>query len=319
MQTKWAKNQQKKLKNYQKKLNSGKLCIFAFKNPNLAQSLKFFDQPYGRTVAPFRNSVGGQDEKKKVMIRCTGHFIFAVYARIISCRVDTFISGICPNGRRGSIGKYRRNLIDFKTNAKLLYLWFIFVSLIMVARIMSKTFPTISPTTNFWIYNGGNLVFIWFFHGILLPLSMDIPWKSQRQKKGSSFYVRELDFPQTRSSSPAPAPPSSFLNPPPSASTTPTSTVASPPTRPQTLHSLCLGTDFPQTRSSFLAPAPPSSSLNPPTSAWKNTTSTKILAKPLTRAQTLTPILTSDRHSGWLAWGDQAGPGVADATHSSKY
>ena len=30
-----------------------KLCIFAFKNPNLAHSLNFFVQPYSRTVAPF--------------------------------------------------------------------------------------------------------------------------------------------------------------------------------------------------------------------------------------------------------------------------
>ena len=33
-----------------------KLCNFAFKNPNLVQSLKKFAQPYGRTVAAFRNS-----------------------------------------------------------------------------------------------------------------------------------------------------------------------------------------------------------------------------------------------------------------------
>ena len=32
------------------------MCIFAFKNPNLAQSLKTFARPYGRTVAAFRNS-----------------------------------------------------------------------------------------------------------------------------------------------------------------------------------------------------------------------------------------------------------------------
>ena len=38
----------------------GKNCkfgIFAFKRPNFAQSLKFFARPYGRRVAPFRNSV----------------------------------------------------------------------------------------------------------------------------------------------------------------------------------------------------------------------------------------------------------------------
>ena len=55
-QTKWPKNQHKNWKLTQKMWNSAKLCIFAFKNPNLAQSLKTFAQPCGRMVAAFRSS-----------------------------------------------------------------------------------------------------------------------------------------------------------------------------------------------------------------------------------------------------------------------
>ena len=55
-QTKWPKNHHKNWKLTQKRWNSGILCIFAFKNPNLAQSLKTFARPCGRMVAAFRNS-----------------------------------------------------------------------------------------------------------------------------------------------------------------------------------------------------------------------------------------------------------------------
>ena len=40
----------------QKRWKCDELCIFGFKNPNLAQYLKFFARPHGRMVAAFRNS-----------------------------------------------------------------------------------------------------------------------------------------------------------------------------------------------------------------------------------------------------------------------
>ena len=41
-QTKWAKNHLFVVENDPKRVNGGKLCIFAFKNPNLAQLEQFF-------------------------------------------------------------------------------------------------------------------------------------------------------------------------------------------------------------------------------------------------------------------------------------
>ena len=55
-QTKWTKNQQIFYEKLPKKEKIGKFCIFAFKNPNLAQTMKNFTRPYGCMVAAFRNS-----------------------------------------------------------------------------------------------------------------------------------------------------------------------------------------------------------------------------------------------------------------------
>ena len=55
-----TKKDPKKIK--KKKKKKDKLCIFAFKNQNLLQSLKKCARPFGCTVAAFRNSgqLGGR-------------------------------------------------------------------------------------------------------------------------------------------------------------------------------------------------------------------------------------------------------------------
>ena len=58
-----------------KVVNGGKLCIFAFKNPNLAQSLKNVALPYGCTVAPFRNSLVNISLFDLIVWFILGHFI----------------------------------------------------------------------------------------------------------------------------------------------------------------------------------------------------------------------------------------------------
>ena len=47
---------QKKYKKDPEKVKFLKIVHFPFKNPNIAQSLKFFARTYGCTVLPFRNS-----------------------------------------------------------------------------------------------------------------------------------------------------------------------------------------------------------------------------------------------------------------------
>ena len=44
----------------------------------------------------------------------------------------TFVKGICPNGRCGSIGKYRRNFITFERNFTLLKCWGAFAVVLAV-------------------------------------------------------------------------------------------------------------------------------------------------------------------------------------------
>ena len=129
--------------------------------------------------------------------------IAAVYSQYFHYKVSKFIFGICPNGRMAAIGKYRRNLIDFSGNSSYISLWAAYTCVAMVLGTpLPRTFPQLSPTTLFWIHNGNTLLFIWFFHGLVLPLTMELPWLFKRQVKDSSFYVRKPHFLFVHSNSP---------------------------------------------------------------------------------------------------------------------
>ena len=148
---------------------------------------------------------------KKILVMTVSSCLATVLRLFISLRVRRYISGICPNGRMAAIGKYRRNLIDFEENSRYILFWAIYASSVVTLRKTAMMFPEISPVTIYRIGHGTALVFIWLFHGLLLPLSMKIPWKSKHPRKASQFYVQKpvllpLDLP------PPPPPP---LSPPP--------------------------------------------------------------------------------------------------------
>ena len=114
-----------------------------------------------------------------------------IYKYLITFKVRKFISGICPKGRMAAIGKYRRNLIDFEENSRLIYHWAMFISVLMTVRNVLKIIPELSPVTMYWIAHGNALAFLWAFHGLFLPLTMTVPWKSSKLNKISQFYVHK--------------------------------------------------------------------------------------------------------------------------------
>ena len=128
---------------------------------------------------------------KKSLIFCVFPLILATYQQLVTYRVRKYVSGLCPNSRMGAIGKYRRNLIDFEANSRYIFYWMVHILLVVAIRKLASMFPGISPVTMFRIYQGNQLVFIWCIHGIVLPLTMKIPWKAKWPRKPSSFYVHK--------------------------------------------------------------------------------------------------------------------------------
>ena len=141
------------------------------------------------------------------MIQNTIHLVFSDYALMLKFKVFRYFSGVYPKGHMAAIGRYNRNLIGFNKNC-----WLIFVT---GGPILLMTFTNVSLQVHFWIQNGGGLSFKWFFIGLVLPLSMKIPWKVKTKEKGSAFYVHKPYFPYMYSFPqycPAAPPPSPLLD-----------------------------------------------------------------------------------------------------------
>jgi hypothetical protein len=151
----------------------------------------------------------------RVMIRIATAFIAAAYALMLRFKVSRYFSGVCPKGHMSAIGRYNRNMIGFNKNCWLFFAWIMFALYVAVGDALPIIFTNMSPKVSFWIYNGVRLAFIWLYIGLVLPLSMKIPWKVQTKKKSSPFYVREPEFPNMHyfpHYCPAAQPPSPLLN-----------------------------------------------------------------------------------------------------------
>ena len=112
---------------------------------------------------------------------------------MIRFKVNKYFSGVCPKGHMSAIGKYQRNLVSFRENCRYINIWDMY-GLYMSGGAILK-FMNVSQKVNFWYLFGGKLAVVWFVHGLVLPLSMKTPWKSQTLTKLSEFYVRQPIFP----------------------------------------------------------------------------------------------------------------------------
>ena len=151
----------------------------------------------------------------RVMIRNAISFLPSVYMLMLWFKVSRYFSGVCPKGHMSAIGRYNRNMFGFNKNCWLICVWAMFTAFMAVCETLPIIFTSMSPKVSFWIFNSGKLAVIWFFTGLVLPLSMKIPWKVQTKKKSSPFYVREPEFPNMHyfpHYCPAAQPPSPLLN-----------------------------------------------------------------------------------------------------------
>ena len=141
-------------------------------------------------IQPFVND---NKAANRLMIIDIFFLITSAYMLMIRFKVTKYFSGVCPKGHMSAIGKYQRNLVSFKENCKYIYIWDMYALYMSGGAILK--FMNVSPKVNFWYLFGGKLAVVWFIHGLVLPLSMTIPWKSQTLKKVSHFYVTQPIFP----------------------------------------------------------------------------------------------------------------------------
>ena len=129
-----------------------------------------------------------------------------IYGQLTNYRVKKYVSGICPRGRMSAIGKYRRNLITFEENNNNIIYWGGFTCCVVVRRVMWTVLPDTSPTVVFWSCHTIILLFVWLYLGLILPLTMETPCKSQTPTTAPSFYVTKPVWQFSRLPAPPPNP-----------------------------------------------------------------------------------------------------------------
>ena len=111
--------------------------------------------------------------------------------RYFSAKVSTFLRGFCPNNRMGCIGKFRRNLIDLVDNSIYITCWALYACLdgILLLLAMTTKSPVFAPQEFFYLYNLVSFLFIDIFHGIVIPLRMDL--SCNREQIARAFHMHK--------------------------------------------------------------------------------------------------------------------------------
>ena len=138
--------------------------------------------------------------------------IIAVFNKYLSFKVKLFLHGICPNDTMYCIGNYKRNMLSFKTNSKLINLWAIYALLETVIFMTPMLYNNkwLTPEVIFCSHNIMCFMLIEIVHGIILPMKIVIPWK-EKETARPDFYVNKPDILEPRRTSlpsflPSPAP-----------------------------------------------------------------------------------------------------------------
>jgi hypothetical protein len=141
-----------------------------------------------RTLQPDEEAVKGRISA--LVFPCIAEF----FNQYLSHKVRQYLTGLCPGGRMACIGHYRRNLIMLGDTSRYITYWTVFAfidgTLLFIPMIIENTYTT--PDMMFWTTNLLTFAFLDVFHGVILPLSMTVPWREEGgQDKERPFYTRQ--------------------------------------------------------------------------------------------------------------------------------
>ena len=130
-----------------------------------------------------------------------------VYNRYWLRKVRRLVEGLCPNGRMSCVGSYRRNLLPLEETSKYLTYWAVYAAVEGTIVITYMTTNFLQPSAYFWLHFALGFAFIEVYHGVVIPLRMEVPaLPAPRGLPG--FYVRAPLLQPRRYVEGSPLPPS---------------------------------------------------------------------------------------------------------------
>ena len=126
-------------------------------------------------------------ESRGRLITLANLAITEFYNQWLAWKVRRLLRGLCPNKRMSCIGNYRRNLMSLGENSRYLSLWNAFCFLDSFILLFLK----LSPSAMFWTQNILSFIVLDVFQGLVIPLRMEVPQRTERKEAGI-FYSRPL-------------------------------------------------------------------------------------------------------------------------------
>ena len=115
-------------------------------------------------------------------------FFFWYYGR----KVKKYLKEVCPGNRMSFIGKYKRNLINFKETSRYVKSTFLYVMFDGIVIMVFVNYE-ISPSNRAFIYHVTRLGFFHIYLHIILPSCIQIPTEPVETTvpRITKFYVRK--------------------------------------------------------------------------------------------------------------------------------
>ena len=111
-----------------------------------------------------------------------------VFMKYLAWRVNRFLRGHCPNGKMSCIGKYPRNLINFKQTTYWLLCWQVNLLLDIPFQSFLEADQTLSKQSKFYIWTAKGVFLNECF--IFVALTIKVPDSKTRFVQPGQFYVR---------------------------------------------------------------------------------------------------------------------------------
>ena len=120
-------------------------------------------------------------------------WIFCIYWKF---KTNRYLHRMCPQQKMSSIGKFRRNFTTFEQTTQFISINFFYGFVhqgLLFGLLQAFSFK---PETNFLLANICDYLYMDIYHGIVLPMIMEIPptLSLNRRRCAPDFYVRKPQF-----------------------------------------------------------------------------------------------------------------------------
>ena len=157
-----------------------------------------FHTNFGFKVCSLK-SIADHDVWRKDIMPLISPFLVWTWCLYWKFKTNRYLHRICPLQKMTKIGKFRRNFTTFEKTMQFIHMYFFYVLVRGLSFALFQAF-SFDPQTNFLLKNLSDYLYMDVYHGIFVPLIMEIPptLRMNRRRNATDFFVRRPKFLEPR-------------------------------------------------------------------------------------------------------------------------